>query len=319
MSVAIDPIEIMQRLAEPFPYDAVGWKPQTLTKDKKKAMAIAFIDARNVMDRLDKTVGVENWIDEYRQMDHGNIECRLSVRINSEWITKIDVGGPSDQKDDGDKMKAAYSDALKRAAVKFGIGRYLYELVGQWVEVDEWGKFTRQPTLPGWAIPKKDNQVTKQPAKLESVPVGGSVVAPVSGPEPCITKDEWQALQDRAKKVGVKPADLLAWIGVAKPGQITSAMLDKALDHLAKLEGVSKAMASQSTQQPAPMTPATGTVAQRLWRRIETCESVEQATEIKADIEAAEDDNDIDPDVADNMREACRKAAGEAMAKHAKR
>jgi len=150
-----------------------------------------------------------------------------------------------------------------------------------------------------------------------SEPARPAIAAPVA--EPCITKDEWQALQDRAKKVGVKPADLLAWIGVAKPGQITSAMLDKALDHLAKLEGVAKAMATQSPQQPAPMTPATGTVAQRLWRRIETCESVEQATEIKADIEAAEDDNDIDPDVADNMREACRKAAGEAMAKHAKR
>jgi hypothetical protein len=44
------------------------------------------------------------------------------------------VAGPSDQKDAGDKRKAAFSDALKRAAVKFGIGRYLYNLPGVWCD-----------------------------------------------------------------------------------------------------------------------------------------------------------------------------------------
>ena len=52
------------------------------------------------------------------------VVCRLFVRIGGDWVGKEDVGSPSEQPDDGDKRKASYSDALKRAAVKFGIGRY---------------------------------------------------------------------------------------------------------------------------------------------------------------------------------------------------
>jgi hypothetical protein len=56
-------------------------------------------------------------------------------------VTKEDVG-------EGDSLKAAFSDALKRAAVKFGVGRYLYRLEKQWVDYDpEKGRFT-PPTLP---------------------------------------------------------------------------------------------------------------------------------------------------------------------------
>jgi hypothetical protein len=49
---------------------------------------------------------------------------------------KEDVGGQSEQPDEGDRRKAAFSDALKRAAVKFGIGRYLYRQKPQWVDWD---------------------------------------------------------------------------------------------------------------------------------------------------------------------------------------
>jgi hypothetical protein len=56
--------------------------------------------------------------------------------------------------DDGDKLKAAVSDGLKRAAVKLGIGRYLYRLPRQWVDYDPQTKqFKQPPQLPGWALP----------------------------------------------------------------------------------------------------------------------------------------------------------------------
>jgi hypothetical protein len=67
----------------------------------------------------------------------------------------MDVGGPSAQHDNGDRLKAAVSAALKRAAVKFGVGRYLYDLPRQWVEYDPQKKQSvRTPTLPAWAVPK---------------------------------------------------------------------------------------------------------------------------------------------------------------------
>jgi hypothetical protein len=146
-------LPISQTLGEPFPLEEVRWKPQAVSGNR--ALAIAYIDARSVMDRLDQTVGPASWQDEYEFLPEGAVLCKLRLRIDGEWIMKQDVGGQSDQQDNGDRLKAAVSDALKRAAVKFGIGRYLYDLPRQWVDYDPQKKqFARMPSLPSWAVPK---------------------------------------------------------------------------------------------------------------------------------------------------------------------
>ena len=82
------------------------------------------------------------------------------------WITKTDVGGQSEQPDEGDRRKAAFSDALKRAAVKFGIGRYLYRLKPQWVDYDPQKKrFVQSPILP---VTKKGTAATPAPSSPPS-------------------------------------------------------------------------------------------------------------------------------------------------------
>jgi len=98
--------------------------------------------------------GVGGWKDRYQLVNGGSVVCTLSVRVDGEWIDKTDVGSPSEQPDDGDKLKAAFSDALKRAAIKLGIGRYLYRLPRQWVDYDpQTRQFKQTPTLPSWASP----------------------------------------------------------------------------------------------------------------------------------------------------------------------
>lgn len=145
-------MDIQKLLAEPFEESDVSWKPQAVKGSR--AMAIAYIDARNVMDRLDAVVGLANWKDEYELVD-GGVVCHLSVKIDGEWIHKSDVGSYSDQPDGGDRLKSAFSDSLKRAAVKFGIGRYLYRLDNQWVDYDPSSKKMATPSLPGWARPDR--------------------------------------------------------------------------------------------------------------------------------------------------------------------
>jgi hypothetical protein len=81
------------------------------------------------------------------------VVCKLSLRIDGEWITKADVGAPSDQDDEGDKTKAAFSDGLKRAAVQWSIGRYLYALPRVWVDYDPKARTLTPPQLPPWATP----------------------------------------------------------------------------------------------------------------------------------------------------------------------
>ena len=103
-------------------------------------MQLAYIDARDVANRLDEVVGIENWQDRYEEVS-GRLMCYLSIRVEGEWITKAD--GAGDTNIEGEK--GGISDALKRAAQKFGVGRYLYYLP----------KNATASNLPKWAIPNE--------------------------------------------------------------------------------------------------------------------------------------------------------------------
>jgi hypothetical protein len=147
--------EIADRLAEPFDITEVKFKPGVVSGNR--ALAIAYVDARVIQDRLDDVLGVDGWQDDYECLSDGSVLCRLRLRFGPEWIVKVDLGGQSEQPDGGDRLKAAFSDALKRAAVKFGIGRYLYRLPVQWCDYDPPKKrFVNTPGLPSWALPKKN-------------------------------------------------------------------------------------------------------------------------------------------------------------------
>jgi len=152
-TTAIDPRRVAELLAAPFEAVAIHWKPAVVSGNR--AMALPYLDARAVQDRLDSVVGVEGWQDHYEVLPDGSAVCSLRVRIGADWICKVDVGAPSEQPDEGDRRKAAFSDALKRAAVKFGIGRYLYRLPRQWADYDPHKRqFVRVPALPPSALPK---------------------------------------------------------------------------------------------------------------------------------------------------------------------
>jgi hypothetical protein len=135
---------ITAALATPFEAGEVKFKPQAVKNNR--ALALAYVDARVIQDRLDEVLGVEGWQDEYQLLPDGSVVCKLTLKLGDQWITKMDVGSPSEQPDSGDRLKAAFSDALKRAAVKFGVGRYLYRLQSQWADYDPVKKqFSRPP------------------------------------------------------------------------------------------------------------------------------------------------------------------------------
>jgi hypothetical protein len=167
---------ITKALSEPFDPAMVKFKPQVISGNR--AMALAYVDARVIQDRLDEVLGVEGWQDDYEVLPDGSVICRLRLKLGRKWITKVDVGGPSEQPDGGDRMKAAFSDALKRAAVKFGIGRYLYRLPNQWVDWDaQRRQFLHTPKLPAFALPPKPlAALHKPPVKtaLHTLPATGT-------------------------------------------------------------------------------------------------------------------------------------------------
>ena len=151
---------VTDALSAPFDPREVKFKPQMVKNNK--ALAIAYIDVRLIQDRLDGVLGAESWQDDYEILPDGSVTCRLRLNLGGQWVTKMDVGSPSEQPDGGDRLKAAFSDALKRAAVKFGIGRYLYRLPAQWVDYDPGKKqITRLPQLPAFALPRTATPTTR--------------------------------------------------------------------------------------------------------------------------------------------------------------
>lgn len=156
--------EIQKAFAKPFGLADMKFLPKNVKGDS--ALAMPYISARAVQDRLDEVVGVQNWQDEYHLMPDGSVMCQLKVRINGEWVMKSDVGSMSEQPDQGDKLKAAFSDSLKRAAVKYGIGRFLYRLPPVWAKYDSQKRqFSETPRLPDWVLNGLSAPATTQPAQ----------------------------------------------------------------------------------------------------------------------------------------------------------
>jgi len=172
-------------LSAPFEPREVKFKPQMVKNNR--CLAMAYIDARLIQDRLDEVLGVENWQDKYDILTDGSVMCRLRVKLGNRWVTKADVGSPSEQPDAGDRLKAAFSDGLKRAAVKYGIGRYLYRLPAQWVDYDPVKKqIVQPPQMPAFAIPKpkKPTTLVTEAKVAAPEPKVAPKVAPVATPTP---------------------------------------------------------------------------------------------------------------------------------------
>jgi hypothetical protein len=143
--------DIYKALKRPFHEKRISWRVGATTSDKTKGIALAYIDARDVMNRFDDVFGLD-WQCKYSHAEAKTI-CEIGVNIEGKWIWRS--GGAGDT--DVEAEKGAISDAFKRAAVLFGVGRYLYELPNEWVEIKQAGKsyaLVSPPKLPIWATPQ---------------------------------------------------------------------------------------------------------------------------------------------------------------------
>jgi hypothetical protein len=112
---------IFEGLCRPFSGQEVK------TRQAQGGRRLSYITARTAMNRLDEVLGPENWWDEYAETKDG-ILCRLTIRLpDGRTVTKCDAGGFAGMASEEDNEKSGYSDAFKRAAVKFGVGRHLYQ------------------------------------------------------------------------------------------------------------------------------------------------------------------------------------------------
>jgi hypothetical protein len=144
--------QVYKDLQKPFDFTDVSWKINNYNGDKTKANITFHLDARAVQNRLNEVVGLLNWdfIAEPSDKDHG-VRGTLILRAEGKQAERDDIGYPNLTKTDvttalsgktakDQQYKDAYSDALKRCAVHFGIGMYLYRLGNLWIELDSAGQ-----------------------------------------------------------------------------------------------------------------------------------------------------------------------------------
>lgn len=161
-------MSIFEQLKAPFPVEAVSWRVGATNAKKlgvkpweaTKGIALAYIDARDVMARLDSVVGSENWQCRYPLAAGSLIICEIGINVpvldqesgetSMQWIWKANGAGETDVEAD----KGKCSDAFKRAAVLWGIGQYLYDLPNTWCDLQN-GRLVTPPQLPTWARPAK--------------------------------------------------------------------------------------------------------------------------------------------------------------------
>ena len=133
---------IQRELAQPFAPDDLEWRLQVTNKEQMRGMAVPFVTSRAIQDRLDNVLGAQNWRNEFQVwQESGDARaqlCGLSIYLEErkEWVTKWDGA----ENTDIESVKGGLSDAMKRAAVQWGIGRILYWLSPVWVNVEPRGK-----------------------------------------------------------------------------------------------------------------------------------------------------------------------------------
>lgn len=153
----------MTKYQDIFASLAAQFHPNEVKTRAQAGRQLSYITARTAMNRLDNVLGGENWWDEYVPQEN-SVLCRLTIRFpDGLLVTKCDAGGYAGMADSGDDDKSGYSDAFKRAAVKFGVGRYLYR-----DGVPEYGtEHAEGPQRPQQAPPQRQ-QANSQPQRQQS-------------------------------------------------------------------------------------------------------------------------------------------------------
>jgi hypothetical protein len=156
---------LFTQLAEPFDPAEIKWRVTHTTRDGSRGAVIAYADPRAYTDRLNQLFTPTGWTriyevstvlavtrmkkDKLIQTGKVLVTCTLTI-IGLGCHT----GSGEDWADQKNAMTTAEAQAFKRAAVCYGLGRYLYNFAEMWVQLDEHRQPREFPTLPQWALPK---------------------------------------------------------------------------------------------------------------------------------------------------------------------
>lgn len=141
-----------KKLAEPFEPNEIEWRVQQSGKQndnktgevKHWALVLAYVTNRAIQQRLDDVCTPPRWKNSYKQSGVGGLMCGISILDENGWVTKYDGADETNI----EAVKGAYSNSMKRAAVMWGIGRYLYDLDTNFVSLTQ----LKPPVMKGYGV-----------------------------------------------------------------------------------------------------------------------------------------------------------------------
>jgi hypothetical protein len=233
---------IYTALCAPFALDQIELKPGATTRDKTRALAMAYADMRTYQERLDLVAGPGDWNSTYQMAAHGVI-CTLTIC----GVTKSGIGDYPTNDDDENPATSAEAQAFKRACSAFGIGRYLYDLPKIWCDYDQDKRQIVKPKEVAEQLYREARITTQQPAKpahqatpapkpterasTNTAATTEAAAAPSTTPkdaeeaerrfwaryESVVGGREWQHVRDYLHKPALaKPRTIESWIAVAE-------------------------------------------------------------------------------------------------------
>ncbi len=239
--------QFVAAIENPFDPGEIKWRVTNTSSDRRRGQVIAYADPRAYTDRLNALFTVRGWTREYavqviqnfERKDRAKDEATISGKIVVTCKLTIDglgthCGLGEEWADNENAGTSAEAQAFKRACSCFGLGRYLYDLGGNWVDLDDRRQPLCRPRLPDWALPKRKPGVTPSQNGNGHASTNGHThdngVAPV----------DWPTLKARVKSLceqvgfGLARSVTKAVAATEDPEQISNAAVLSALS--AKLE-----------------------------------------------------------------------------------
>jgi hypothetical protein len=167
---------VLAELEIPFPPDQVHWRVMNTSNDKKRGQIVPYADPRAYTDRLNALFSPHGWTRNYRVETMNNItrvnkgEAIVTGKVLVTCMVTIaglgsHSGTGEEWADDPNGFTAADAQAFKRACCQFGLGRYFYDFVAPWVDLDQNRQPRKTPPLPAWAIPENWRKGMRAPSK----------------------------------------------------------------------------------------------------------------------------------------------------------
>jgi len=131
-------------LTDPIQPGEIQWRVQS--KRNGKTTVVPYLTNRCVMQRFDAAFGPAHWSNDFREWRGKGVLCTLSVEVEPDvWVSKRDAADETNI----EPTKGGISDAMKRAAVQWGLGRDLYDYPRVQIEGEH-------SYVPGWAAKRLD-------------------------------------------------------------------------------------------------------------------------------------------------------------------